>query len=52
MDTAAVTMVEGVHGNRLRMLLSLDELVAGLVEELEATGELDNTYIFFTSDNG
>jgi N-acetylglucosamine-6-sulfatase len=30
----------------------VDEMVASLVEELEAAGELDNTYIFFTSDNG
>ena len=34
------------------MLLSLDEMVASLAEELRATGELENTYVFFTSDNG
>jgi len=34
------------------MLLSLDEMVAGLIEEMEAAGKLDNTYVFFTSDNG
>jgi N-acetylglucosamine-6-sulfatase len=33
-------------------MLAVDEMVASLVEELEAAGELDNTYIFFTSDNG
>lgn len=33
-------------------MLAVDEMVASLVEELEATGELDNTFIFFTSDNG
>jgi arylsulfatase A-like enzyme len=33
-------------------MLAIDEMVATLVEELEAAGELDNTYIFFTSDNG
>src|SRR5215210_4554831 len=27
-------------------------MVASLIEELEAAGELENTYIFFTSDNG
>ncbi len=40
------------YRSRLRMLLSLDEMVAGLIEELEATSRLDNTYVFFTSDNG
>jgi N-acetylglucosamine-6-sulfatase len=44
--------IERAYRNRLRMLLSLDEMVAGLIEELQGTGDLDNTYIFFTSDNG
>jgi N-acetylglucosamine-6-sulfatase len=30
----------------------VDEMVGLLVDELEAAGELDNTYIVFTSDNG
>jgi arylsulfatase A-like enzyme len=33
-------------------MLAVDEMVGSLVEELEATGELENTYIVFTSDNG
>ena len=33
-------------------MLAVDEMIASLVQELEAAGELDNTYIFFTSDNG
>jgi arylsulfatase A-like enzyme len=37
---------------RAETLLSVDEAVKGIVETLEVTGELDNTYIFFTSDNG
>lgn len=37
---------------RLRTMLAVDEMVGSLVEELEATGELDNTFVFFTSDNG
>ena len=37
---------------RLESMLAVDEMVASLVEELEATGELENTYVFFTSDNG
>ena len=37
---------------RLESMLAVDEMVASLVEELEAAGELENTYVFFTSDNG
>jgi len=40
------------YRNRLRTLQAVDEMVAGLVSELRQQGELDNTYIFFTSDNG
>lgn len=34
------------------MTWSLDENVGRLMQELEATGQLDNTLIFFLSDNG
>ncbi|WP_232542421.1 sulfatase-like hydrolase/transferase [Nocardia bovistercoris] len=40
------------YTNRLGALKSLDEMVAGIVETLARTGELDNTYLLFTSDNG
>lgn len=38
--------------NRVRSLAAVDELVEDLVRALEQNGELDNTYIFFMSDNG
>jgi len=37
---------------RIRMLLAADDLVAKVVNELTVTGQLDNTVIVFTSDNG
>ncbi|KAJ4245524.1 hypothetical protein NW762_014033 [Fusarium torreyae] len=37
---------------RLRALQSVDEMLPQLVDELEAAGQLDNTYIFYTTDNG
>ncbi|KXJ88871.1 alkaline-phosphatase-like protein [Microdochium bolleyi] len=40
------------YRQRLRSLQSVDELVEGLVERLDRAGILDNTYIFYTSDNG
>ena len=44
--------IDGRYRERLESMLAVDEIVGALVEELEAAGELDNTYIFFTSDNG
>jgi len=40
------------YRDRLRALQSVDEMVGRLVDALRDTGELSNTYIVFTSDNG
>ena len=40
------------YRSRLRALQAVDEIVEGVVQRLEAAGELDNTYIFYSSDNG
>src|SRR5882757_1133960 len=40
------------YQNCLAALLSVDEGVKGIVDELGALGRLRNTYIIFTSDNG
>jgi len=37
---------------RLRALQAVDDLIERLVDQLEKAGELDNTYIFFSTDNG
>lgn len=37
---------------RARTLQAVDEMVAELVRALESNGQLENTYIIFTSDNG
>jgi membrane-anchored protein YejM (alkaline phosphatase superfamily) len=38
--------------NRWASLKSVDELLEAVVEKFRAAGELDNTYIFYTSDHG
>lgn len=38
--------------NRMGSLYAVDDMVAAVVAELRAGGELDNTYFVFTSDNG
>lgn len=37
---------------RVNAVQAVDELVANIVQSLEQHGQLDNTYIFFVSDNG
>ncbi|CAA9286898.1 MAG: Choline-sulfatase, partial [uncultured Chloroflexia bacterium] len=44
--------VDERYRRRLESMLDVDEMVATLVGELEAAGELDDTFFFFTSDNG
>jgi N-acetylglucosamine-6-sulfatase len=52
LSAAQEAAIDRWHRGQLRLLQSLDDLVAGVVEELGAAGELANTYLFFTSDNG
>jgi len=40
------------YRRRLESMLAVDEMVASILEELQAAGQLDNTYVFFASDNG
>ena len=47
-----ITRIDEVYRNRLRMMLAVDEMISGLIEALRESGELENTYIVFTSDNG
>jgi N-acetylglucosamine-6-sulfatase len=47
-----VSKLGALYRNRLRALQSVDDMVGRLVSALEDTGELHNTYIVFTSDNG
>jgi arylsulfatase A-like enzyme len=47
-----ISELDAYHQKRLESMLAVDEMVGSLVDELEAAGELDNTYIAFTSDNG
>ncbi len=44
--------IDDYYRQRLESMLAVDEMVGSLVEELDAAGELESTYIFFTSDNG
>jgi N-acetylglucosamine-6-sulfatase len=40
------------HRDRLRSLRDVDQMVGKILKLLEERGELDNTYVVFTTDNG
>jgi N-acetylglucosamine-6-sulfatase len=44
--------IQRVAVQRRRALLSVDDAVARVIGTLRRTGELDDTYVIFTSDNG
>jgi N-acetylglucosamine-6-sulfatase len=52
LDDEQINNVDQSYRLRLRSLQSVDEAVGELVDTLEANGQLDNTYIILTSDNG
>jgi N-acetylglucosamine-6-sulfatase len=41
-----------LYRKRLQSMLSVDDMIGDLIKALHDSGELDNTYIVFTSDNG
>jgi N-acetylglucosamine-6-sulfatase len=44
--------LEGEYRGRLESLLAVDRMVGEIVAALRRTGELEDTYLVFTSDNG
>jgi N-acetylglucosamine-6-sulfatase len=52
LDQGWIAPMEDLYRKRLQSMLAVDEMVGRLVAALKARGELENTYIFFTSDNG
>jgi arylsulfatase A-like enzyme len=47
-----IALLEQKYRLRIQSLQAVDDMVESIVHELENSGQLDNTYIFFTSDNG
>jgi N-acetylglucosamine-6-sulfatase len=44
--------MEELYRKRLQSMLAVDDMIGELVDSLRESGRLDDTYIFFTSDNG
>ncbi|XP_069760118.1 N-acetylglucosamine-6-sulfatase isoform X2 [Narcine bancroftii] len=52
MTNTSINFLDNAFRKRWQTLLSVDDLVEKIVKKLDAVKELENTYIFFTSDNG
>jgi arylsulfatase A-like enzyme len=52
LDAYKQAQIDDRHESRVETLQAVDDLVAGVVNTLNNSGAMDNTYIFFTSDNG
>lgn len=52
LDAGQIRSLDSLYRRRLQSLQAVDEAVAALVATLTRTGQLANTYFFFTSDNG
>ena len=49
---AKIDAEQSLYRQRLRSMLPVEDLLREVIATLEQTGELGNTYIIFTSDNG
>lgn len=47
-----IVSIDEQERRRLQSLQAVDEAIANIIDTLKSTDQLDNTYIFFGSDNG
>lgn len=52
LSSEQIAKIDERYRRRLQSVLAIDEMIASVVETLQATSQLEKTYIFFTSDNG
>jgi N-acetylglucosamine-6-sulfatase len=52
LDQEQIARLEDEYRRRLASLQGIDDMVAQIVAALEAAGELENTYLIYSSDNG
>jgi len=52
LDSTLIGKLNNRYCMRVRSVLAVNRLIARLVDKLDRSGQLANTYIFFASDNG
>uniref|UniRef100_A0A671LUM2 N-acetylglucosamine-6-sulfatase n=1 Tax=Sinocyclocheilus anshuiensis TaxID=1608454 RepID=A0A671LUM2_9TELE len=52
MPNSSIEYLDNAYRRRWQTLLSVDDMVEQLIKKLDSIKELNNTYIFYTSDHG
>ena len=52
LSAASAAVITDVFRNRWRTLMSVDDVIADVIGAVEALGQLDSTYFFYSSDHG
>jgi arylsulfatase A-like enzyme len=52
LDDGNISTLNDKYRDRVRSMQAVDEMLASLIKTLEQSGQLENTYIIFSSDNG
>jgi N-acetylglucosamine-6-sulfatase len=52
LTTMQIANIDALYRKRLQSMEGIEDMVQSVIDALDQTGELDNTYIVFTSDNG
>jgi N-acetylglucosamine-6-sulfatase len=52
LDDQQIASIDALYRKQLQSLLAVDDLIEHVVDTLRQTGQLDNTYIALSSDNG
>lgn len=52
LNKAQIADIDLRYRHRRQSLLAVEDLVKSVMDTLQSTGQLDNTYVFFASDNG
>lgn len=52
MNQTAVDFADFVYRSRVQSLQAVDEIIEDVIEKLREKGQLENTYVIYTTDNG
>jgi len=52
LTNSVIGEIDAHYRNSLRSLLAVDEMIQSIIDTLRSANQLDNTYIFYTSDHG